>query len=127
MHFPPPCPEIPVAHLAPALAYYRHQLGFAIDWQDDQLGLAGISRGDARLFLSTPEYRATSGLAGPVLLWLNLASRAEVDALHAEWAASGATIAAPPEAKPHKLYEFFAHDLDGNVFRIFYDFGWEER
>ena len=34
---------------------------------------------------------------------------------------------APPEAQPHKLYEFFAEDLDGNYFRVFYDFAWEER
>lgn len=127
MRLPPPCPEIPVASLAPALAHYRHQFGFTIDWQDAQLGLAGVSRGDARMFLSTPGYRAPSGLTGPLLLWLNLASRAEVDALHAEWAASGAAIAAPPSAMPHKLYEFFAHDLDGNILRVFYDFGWEER
>jgi uncharacterized glyoxalase superfamily protein PhnB len=127
MHLPPPCPEIPVARLAAALAYYRDRFGFAIDWQDEQLGLAGVSRGDSRMFLSTPEYRAVSRLAGPVLLWLNLTSRDEVDALHAEWAAAGATIAAPPEAKPYKLYEFLAEDPDGNIFRIFYDFCWEER
>ena len=33
----------------------------------------------------------------------------------------------PPEAKPFKLYEFFAQDIDGNYFRVFYDFAWEER
>ena len=32
-----------------------------------------------------------------------------------------------PEAKPWKLYEFTAADGDGNDFRVFYDFGWEER
>ena len=33
----------------------------------------------------------------------------------------------PPKAKPYKLYEFFAEDLDGNFFRVLYDFGWEEK
>jgi hypothetical protein len=28
---------------------------------------------------------------------------------------------------PHKLYEFFAEDIDGNFLRVFYDFAWEER
>jgi hypothetical protein len=30
-------------------------------------------------------------------------------------------------AKPFKLYEFFAQDIDGNYFRVFYDFAWEEK
>ena len=38
MHFPPLCPEVPVASLA-ALDYYRDKLGFTIDWSDEQLAL----------------------------------------------------------------------------------------
>jgi len=58
----------------------------------------------------------------------NLSNRAEVDALHAQWAAAEARIAGPPEAKPYnKLYEFFAQGIDGNYFRVFYDFAWEEK
>jgi uncharacterized glyoxalase superfamily protein PhnB len=124
--FPPPCSEIPVAALAPALAYYRAQLGFTVDWADEALGLAGLSRGDARIFMADAGYRAGLGNQAPLVLWLNLASREEVDGLHGEWAAAGARIAAPPQAQPYRLYEFFAHDLDGNVLRVFYDFGWEE-
>jgi hypothetical protein len=30
-----------------------------------------------------------------------------------------------PEEKPWKLFEFTAADEDGNVFRVFYDFGGE--
>lgn len=127
MSLPPVCPEIPVADLGQALAYYRDQFGFAIDWSDDGLGLAGLSRGDSRLFLANADYRAVHGTRGPVVLWLNLADRDEVDALYTEWAAAGARIVAPPEAKPFKLYEFHAQDIDGNILRLFYDFGWEER
>lgn len=125
MRFPPACPEVPVASLTAALAYYREQLGFVVDWSDDQLGLAGLSRGEARLFVGDAGYRAALGAGGPIVLWLNLDGRAEVDELHAEWAAAGARIAGPPEAKPYRLYEFFAQDVDGNVLRVFYDFGWE--
>ena len=31
-------------------------------------------------------------------------------------------IISAPESKPWKLHEFTAADLDGNVFRVFYDF-----
>jgi predicted lactoylglutathione lyase len=128
MQFPSVCPEIPVANLSPALSYYRDQLGFKIDWSDEQLGLAGLSRGDTRMFMTSAAYRSVLGNQGPMVLWLNLSSRDEIDALHAQWAAAGARIADPPEAKPYnKLYEFFAQDIDGNYFRVFYDFAWEEK
>src|ERR1700754_2559423 len=127
MQFPSACPEIPVLNLAPALAYYRDRLGFTIDWSDAALGLAGLSRGETRMFMSTAAYRSVLGTQGPLVLWLNLDGRAEVDALHAEWSAAGARIALPPEAQPYKLYEFFPEELDGNYFRVFYDFAWEER
>jgi hypothetical protein len=58
MQFPAVCPEIPVLSLTAALAYYRDQLGFTVDWSDEQLGLAGLSRGDTRMFVSTAEYRS---------------------------------------------------------------------
>ena len=127
MHFPAPCPEIPVAALAAGLAYYRDRLGFTIDWADESIGLAGLSRGDARLFMTSADYRTWLGNKGPIVLWLNLGNRAEVDALHAEWAGTGTTLLGPPAAKPYFLYEFFARDPDGNLLRVFYDFGWEER
>jgi uncharacterized glyoxalase superfamily protein PhnB len=127
VNFPPACPEIPVGELAPALAYYRDSLGFTIDWSDEDLGLAGLSQGDSRLFMSSAHYRAGAANGGPVVVWLNLSSHAEVDELHARWSGTGARIATPPAAKPWKLYEFSAQDLDGNVLRVFYDFAWEER
>ena len=126
MRFPPICPEVPVLSLAAALAYYRDQLGFTVDWSDEQLGLAGLTRGDTRIFMAGADYRSARGNQGPIVLWLNLSSRIEVDALHEQWSAAGARIAASPEAKPYKLYEFLARDIDGNVFRVFYDFAWEE-
>lgn len=127
MRFPAVCPEVPVDDLAGSIAYYRDRLGFTLDWSDANLGLAGISRGDSRLFLADAGYRSALGNRGPGLLWINLASREEVDALHAQWRDAGAQITSPPTAQPWQLYEFFAEDLDGNILRIFYDFGWEER
>jgi predicted lactoylglutathione lyase len=127
MRFPAACPEIPVDDLAASIAYYSARLGFTLDWSDANLGLAGISRGDSRLFLADAGYRAALGNRGPALLWINLSNREEVDALHAQWRERGARITSPPTAQPWQLYEFFAEDIDGNTLRIFYDFGGEAR
>lgn len=127
MQFPSVCPEIPVSDLAAALAYYKDKLGFNIDWSADEIGLACVSRGETRMFMASADYRSAFGPTGPIMLWLNLSNRDEIDALHAAWAAADARITDPPAAKPYKLYEFFAQDIDGNTFRVFYDFAWEER
>ena len=46
----------------------------------------------------------------------------EVDELYQLWKTAEAIIISPPESKPWKLHEFTASDLDGNIFRVFYDF-----
>jgi uncharacterized glyoxalase superfamily protein PhnB len=124
---PPAVPEIPVADLAAALAYYRDNLGFTVDWADEEYGPAGVSQDHCRLFLASPRHRSSQANTGPVVIWLNLANRGEIDTLFERWSATGARIAEPPSAKPWKLYEFLAGDLDGNALRVFYDFAWEER
>ena len=121
--FPAPVPEIPVGDLPEAIAYYEKNLGFTVDWSDEKLGLAGISRGACRLFLANPEFRVERGNVGPVLIWLNLNSREEVDELFRVWMSSEAKLISKPESKPWFLHEFTAADLDGNLFRVFYDFG----
>jgi len=74
------------------------------------------------MFLTNPAFRKQYGNAAPVLIWLNLNSKEEVDELHKVWSASQARIVAQPESKPWKLHEFTVADLDGNLFRVFYDF-----
>lgn len=129
MNFPAAVPEIPVRDLRAALEYYRDRLGFTIDWgaQEGGDGIAGISRGDCRLFLTDGKFRERHGNRSPVLIWLNLDGREAVDALHAAWSGAGAKIVAPPESKPWGLHEFTAADADGNLLRVFYDFGTAER
>ena len=121
--FPAAVPEIPVSDLLGAAAYYQNSLGFTVDWSDDELGLAGISKGDCRLFLADPDFRNDRGKAAPLVIWLNLNSKDEVNALHRVWSAAKAQIISEPESKPWGLHEFTAKDLDGNLFRVFYDFG----
>ena len=122
MTFPAAVPEILAADIDAAVAYYVGRLGFTLDWRDAAGGIVGISRGSCRLFLTNRSFREHYGDLGAVLFWLNLASKAEVDELFAEWKAREATIVSEPEDKPWKLREFLAADLDGNLIRVFYDF-----
>ena len=119
---PSPVPEIPASNVETAAAYYVNKLGFTFDWGDDQGGIAGISRGSCRLFITNPTFRQHYGNTGPILFWLNLNSKAEVDTLHEQWKATQTKILSEPEDKPWKLREFMAADLDGNLIRVFYDF-----
>jgi uncharacterized glyoxalase superfamily protein PhnB len=125
--FPGAVPEIPVRNINEAAAYYKNNLGFTVDWVGEELGLAGISKGNCRLFLANPDYRKGYGNIGPVLTWLNLDSEEEVDSLYHLWSASKAKLMSAPESKPWGLHEFTTADLDGNLFRVFYDFATPER
>jgi predicted lactoylglutathione lyase len=125
--FPAAIPEIPVSDLEAAAEYYAKRLGFEVDWKEEGIGLAGISKGQCRIFLADSEYRERNRNGWPVLTWLNLDSKEKVDDLHRQWKASGARLLSVPESKPHGLHEFTAADLDGNLFRVFYDFATPER
>jgi len=120
--FPAAVPEIPVTDMDQALNYYERKLGFNIDWGGAGGGVAGISKGDCRMFLTDRDFRAGYRNAPPVIVWLNLESKEEVDELYEMWNAAGGRIVSPPESKPWQLHEFTVSDLDGNLFRVFYDF-----
>jgi predicted lactoylglutathione lyase len=122
LDFPAAVPEIPVSDINKAVDYYENNLGFKADWGGEDGGIAGISKGHCRLFLTNPSFRETHGNAGPVLIWLNLDSKDEVNRLHEQWKADHARIVSAPEEKPWKLHEFTVADLDGNLLRVFYDF-----
>src|SRR5688572_23807033 len=125
MAFPAAVPEIPASDVDAAAAYYVTTLGFRLDWGGGQGGIAGISRGHCRLFITDRSFRESYGNTGTVLFWLNLDSKAEVDELFAEWQSAGAKIVSAPEDKPWRLHEFLAADVDGNLIRVFYDFSRE--
>lgn len=122
MTLPPAVPEIPAADVDRAVAYYVDTLGFTLDWGGGPGGIAGISRGHCRLFVTDRSFREPYGNVGPILIWLNLASKAAVDELFAQWKAARATVVSEPEDKPWKLREFMVADRDGNLIRVFYDF-----
>ena len=123
--FPSAIPEIPVSNVDVAAAYYESQLGFSKDWGGEEGGIAQVSKGRCRIFLTNHAFREHYGNASPVLIWLNLNSKQEVDDLYEMWSCSNARIVSKPESKPWMLHEFTAADLDGNLVRVFYDFVWE--
>jgi uncharacterized glyoxalase superfamily protein PhnB len=125
--FPGAVPEIPVRDIATAAAYYQNCLGFTLDWGGEELGLAGVSKGNCRMFLADQQYRKGCGNGGPTLTWLNLESREEVDELYRVWTSSNARLMSAPQSKSWGLHEFIAADPDGNLFRVFYDFATPER
>ena len=90
-------------------------------------GWQASRKGNCRIFLANQQYRKQYGNVGPTLTWLNLESKEEVDELHRVWSASNAKMMSSPESKPWGLHEFTAADLDGNLFRVFYDFATPER
>ena len=125
--FPCAVPEIPVKDVDKAAAYYEKQLGFNVDWGGEEGGIAGVSKGRCRMFLTNDTFREQYGNSGPVLIWLNLDSKEEVNELYELWRTSQTNIVSPPESKPWGLHEFTVADLDGNLLRAFYDFGTSER
>ena len=124
---PAAVPEIPVSDLNSAAAYYHDSLGFNIDWGGEDGGIMGISKGQCRMFLTTNAFRKHYQNAGPVVVWLNLDSREQVNELFQVWNSKKAKIVSQPESKPWGLHEFTLADIDGNLFRVFYDFATPER
>jgi predicted lactoylglutathione lyase len=120
--FPTAVPEVPVRDINQAAEYYEKNLGFKIDWGSEDGGIAGISKGHCRIFLTNPPFREHYRNSAPVLIWFNLNSKEAVNQLYEQWLGAHARIVSAPEEKPWKLHEFTAADLDGNLLRVFYDF-----
>ena len=71
--FPAAVPEIPVSNIDRAATYYKDKLGLRIDWVGG--GIAGVSGGGCRMFMTDTEFRQGYGNAAPVVIWLNLSTR----------------------------------------------------
>ena len=124
---PQAIPETPVEDVARAAKYYVDVLGFTFDWGNDEGGIGGISHGDCRIFLTNARFREGCNESRPIVIWLNLDSKEQVDELYERWKGAGAKILAEPEDKPWRLREFRVGDPDGNQLRVFYDFSRDVR
>lgn len=100
-------PVLRVADVRASEEYYVQKLGFQVDFRTP--GFISVTRGGTRLFLCEGD----QGHAG-AWVWISVP---DVEKVHAEFVASGATIRNPPTNYQWAL-EMQVVDLDGNVLRI---------
>lgn len=103
-------PEVPVADLERALAYYRGPLGFTLQWVYEAHGFASVIRDGVRLFLRRQDPPFNEVVCN---FYVD-----DVDAVYAELVASGAHVLCPPADKPWGTREFAFDDPDENLFRV---------
>lgn len=101
-------PILSVADMARSLLYYVEVLGFTnAEWGGDDFTL--VTRDAAGIYLS----QGDQGQPG-TWVWIGVE---DVEALHEEYAAKGATILQPPENFPW-AFEMKVGDPDGHVLRF---------
>ena len=101
-------PILKVQNLTTSLDHYRNVLGFALDWQYEEI-IASVSRDGASLMLCEGD----QGNPG-TWVWIGVGDAA---ALYQEYVASGATVRLPPTNYPW-AYEMHVEDPDGHVLRL---------
>jgi len=107
-----PRPIFAVRELDPALAYYRDQLGFRIDWKyGEPPDFASVTRSHTTIFLC----HQCQGTPGTGWLWV---FARDVDKLHRDLVAKGARVVMPPTDMPWGTREMHVSDRDGNVVRF---------
>jgi uncharacterized glyoxalase superfamily protein PhnB len=102
-------PQLPVADVARAQAWYRDVLGCQIAWSWGD-GYGAVFNEDVRIFFSRAD-RPQPGSCVCILV-------EDADALYAEYRARGVEIVEPLESKPWGMREFTVKDLDGHFIRI---------
>ena len=102
-------PELPVADVAAAQAYYRDMLGFRTDWiWDDDFG--SVSNGEARIFFA----RKAIPVSG-FTLYLFVE---DADAVYDACTSTGAEVVEPIASMPWGMREFVVRDINGHLLRI---------
>lgn len=108
-----PTPELPVADVNAAQAYYRDRFGFVVGWFHEEAQKGAVSHGDCAIF-----FQKTDGPIAPVVLWI---FSDDVDAMHLDLVARGAHIVGPLGDTAWGLRQFTVQDLDGHLLHIFCD------
>jgi len=108
-----PTPELPVADVPAAQAYYRDRLGFEVAWYNGDGGIGAVAHGDCAIFL-----RKAPVPSEPSIFWI---FAEDIDAAYEVLVAKGAEITDPIENKPWGLRQFTFRDLNGNLFHVHHD------
>jgi catechol 2,3-dioxygenase-like lactoylglutathione lyase family enzyme len=104
-------PILNVKSFAVSLDYYVTKLGFTKKWDwGDPPGFGCVTRGKVSIFLC-------EGVQGRPGMWMSVFMD-NVDALHAEYIRSGATIRMPPTNMPWGSREMNVEDPDGHRLRM---------
>jgi catechol 2,3-dioxygenase-like lactoylglutathione lyase family enzyme len=104
-------PILNVRDFAASMDYYVNKLGFKKQWDWGTPPSFGcVGRGNVEIFLS-------EGGQGRPGTWMSIFME-DVDALFAEYTASGATIRQAPTNMPWGTREMNVEDLDGHRFRM---------
>lgn len=132
---PPIVPELDVAHLTRSLSFYVGALGFSVAFERPEERLAYLTRGPVHLMLEQADgpgrrFRIAP-LEYPFGRGMNLQIQVpDVDRLHAQALAAGATIAIPLEERWYRQgdeeagnRQFVVIDPDGYLLRFFSDLG----
>ncbi len=100
-------PILRVRDVAGGADYYANTLGFTEQWRAGDT--AGMVRDGHAVYLTDGEQGQLGGW-----VWIGVEN---LDAIHAEYVANGASIIMPPTEYPWAR-EFRVEDPDGNVLRI---------
>lgn len=106
-------PELPVADVESAQAYFRDRMGFKIEWLYPGGEIGAVSHGECAIF-----FRRTEGPIHPATFWI---FAEDVDAAYQACKDRHADIVDDLEDKPWGLRQFTVKDLNGNRFHIHHD------
>src|SRR6202163_1886359 len=97
MTFPAPVPEIPAGQRRQSRSLLCQHAGLHLRLGVRQRRHCRHLKGNYRLFITNRSFRESYGNIGPILFWLNLVSKTEVDELFAQWKAAQAKIVSEHE------------------------------
>jgi catechol 2,3-dioxygenase-like lactoylglutathione lyase family enzyme len=107
-----PVPQLPVADVEKAQAYYRDVLGFEVGWIDADKSIGAVVRDDIAIFLAKQDQLS------PNTHWI---FAIDINASYQEMKLRKANITEDIEDKPWRMRQFTVADADGNRFIFHHD------